>query len=174
MMLKGLLDFVLQTLSSFQFDLMKSNADFEATAISLWDFANEFFESPSSPVDVKNAALSILLAVALRTGTVNRIIRVVQYLFRDDVMVDRRIYGLIHTICDILPNFNLYPPSNKVYIRPLLIYSIICSGRVLRINSFSVFQILPSKMDITLNSKINGHATNPTVLQLRRRVVSFI
>lgn len=112
--LKALLDFVLQTLANFHLDVTKMNADFETTANSLWDFATEFLQSSASPQDVKNAALSILLALALRTGAVNRITQVIQHLLQENVSVDPQIYGLIHTICDILPNFNLYPPPNKV------------------------------------------------------------
>lgn len=125
--LKALLDFVLQTLATFHLDVTKANPDFETTANSLWDFSTEFLQNGASTQDVKNAALSILLALALRTGAVNRITQVIQHLLQENVSVDPRIYGLIHTVCDILPNFNLYPPPNKVssacFLTFLLIFS---------------------------------------------------
>jgi hypothetical protein len=118
-LVKALFDYILQTLSNASFDMTASSQEFVDTANSMWSFVEEFLTTDSEAI--KGSALSILLALALRVGSVSKILQVVKYLLKEETLkIDQSVYPLINLSCEVLPNFNLFPPHNKVKILPFI------------------------------------------------------
>jgi hypothetical protein len=116
-MLKTLIDFVLEALLSKQVDLNKTvGFDFLDTTNVVWQFAFDFFHSPLASKEVKSSSFSVLLAIALMTGSVGKVVELAGYLLNgidESLIVDTRVHSLIHRCCDIVPKFDLIPPNNK-------------------------------------------------------------
>jgi hypothetical protein len=116
-LLKTLIDFVLEALLSKQVDVSKSvGNDFLETTKLIWQFASDFFRSSLTSKDVRSSSFSVLLGIALTTGSVGKIVELASYLLNDtggNLVLDSRVHSLIHRCCDIMPKFDLVPPNNK-------------------------------------------------------------